>query len=345
MSGEQNTQGEFMREINILQQGGERAISGLPIHWRLKEHLLLFVATVGIDLVFLFFMTALLVGAVILLDGRIRILQASVGLPLGIMGGLIVIKSIKSLRSAAASIPIILRDWVPFLFIAFIYENMHDVAGRVMNYDIASVMYRWDLMIFGVEPTLWIQKFFSPWLTDVMSVSYALYFAFPLVIMFFLSLLGRRRAFRQMVLCLTFVFIIGFLCYVLFPCSPPRYFIKDLFTNPHHLTGLFVYNRLQDMWDGFSVIGGGAFPSLHVGLSSVALIYAYKYRHFSKLYYWIWVIYIPLVTSLWISTVYLRHHWVIDIFAGWIVAAIGYILAKHTIKLWEHLQHRTVPPY
>jgi membrane-associated phospholipid phosphatase len=94
------------------------------------------------------------------------------------------------------------------------------------------------------------------------------------------------------------------------------------------------------MWDGFSVIGGGAFPSLHVGISTVALLYAYKYRHFSKLYYWMWVLYIPLVTSLWISTVYLRHHWVIDIFAGWIVAAIGYILAKHTIKLWENLQHR-----
>lgn len=70
------------------------------------------------------------------------------------------------------------------------------------------------------------------------------------------------------------------------------------------------------MWDGFSVISGGAFPSLHVGISTVALIYAYKYRYFSKLYYGIWILYIPLVTSLWFSTVYLRHHWVIDIFCG-----------------------------
>lgn len=332
-----------MKEFSVLQRTADRAIPVYPIFPRVKERLLHFVATIGIDLVFLIFMTALLVGAVLILDGHIRFFQASVGLPLGIMGGLILIKGLKSPRQIGTNIPIILRDWVPFLFIAFIYENLHDVAGRVMHYDIAGLMYKWDSLIFGVEPTMWMQKIFSPLLTDLMSISYALYFAFPLMIMFFLSLSGRRRAFRCMVLCLTFVFIIGFLCYVLFPCSPPRYFIRDLFNMPHRLTGIFLYNNLQGMWDGFSVIGGGAFPSLHVGISSVALIYAYKYRHFSKLYYFLWVLYIPLVTSLWVSTVYLRHHWFIDIVAGWIVAFVGHYFAGHTIQLWEKLQRRSHP--
>lgn len=334
MATQNGTRGELIKDIGALEHGVTSPLV------RGREYLLYLVATMGIDLLFVIFMTALLIAAVVILDGHIRVFQASVGLPLGIMAGLIIIKYIQLPGKAHTNVPIILRDWVPFLFIAFIYENLHDVAGRITQYDVAHYMFRWDGAIFGVQPTVWMQKIFSPLLTDIMSISYALYFAFPLFIMFFLSLSGRRLAFRKMVLCLTFVFIMGFLCYVFFPCSPPRYFMTDLYTSPHRLTGLFLYNNLQGMWDGFSVISGGAFPSLHVGLSSVALIYAYKFRHFSKLYYWIWILYIPLVTSLWVSTVYLRHHWFIDIFAGWIVAFVGYFLAARAIRSWEHLRHK-----
>lgn len=337
MASRNDTQGELVKEYGLL--------TGLSIRERVKDGLLYLIATMGIDLIFVIFMTALLVAAVAILHGHIRILQASVGLPLAIMAGLIVIKYIKSPPDAAKNIPIILRDWVPFLFIAFIYENLHDVAGRVMHYDIAGTMYHWDEILFGLQPTVWMQKFYSPLLTDLMSVSYALYFAFPLAIMFFLSLSNRRRAFRRMVLCLTFSFIIGFLCYVFFPCSPPRYYMPQLYTDPHRLTGLFLYNQLQGMWDGFSVISGGAFPSLHVGISTVALIYAFKFRKMTRLNQFIWYLYIPLVTSLWVSTVYLRHHWFVDILAGWIVAFVSYFLAEWSLRMWNHLRMRFSLPH
>lgn len=345
MATRNDTESELVKEFTTLERATEGSITGLSIRARIKEGLLYFVAAMGIDLIFVILMTALLIAAVVILDGHIRVFQASVGLPLGIMAGLIIIKYIQDPRKAHTNIPIILRDWVPFLFIAFIYENLHDVAGRITQYDVASYMYHWDKMIFGVQPTVWMQNIFSPWLTDVMSISYALYFAFPLLIMFFLSLSGRRRAFRRMVLCLTFVFIIGFLCYVFFPCSPPRYFMPDAYTHPHRLSGIFLYNQLQGMWDGFSVIGGGAFPSLHVGISSVALIYAYRFRNMTRLNTVIWYLYIPLVTSLWVSTVYLRHHWFIDILAGWVVAFLSYFLAERSLKMWNKLRMQFSLPH
>ena len=98
------------------------------------------------------------------------------------------------------------------------------------------------------------------------------------------------------------------------------------------------------MWDNLSVVSGGAFPSLHVGISGVALIYAYKYRNISKLNTVIWYLYIPLVTSLWFSTVYLRHHWIIDIFAGWAVALGSYFLAERLLKVWLKLRARFALP-
>lgn len=344
MSTEERTQSRLVNEMNNLQ--GERAalrVPALPRGAGLRDKLLYLVALMGVDLIALIAMTIMLVGTVLAMGRPIRFFQASVGFPLGIMAGVLLVKLIQHPRDIMINAPTVLRDWVPFLFINFIYENMHDVAGHVMTFDIAGFLYDWDVAIFGVEPTLWMQKIYTPFLTDYMAFAYALYFVFALVLMFFLSLHGHRRAFRHIAMALTFSFILGFLGYIFFPCSPPRYFLTEMFTTGA-LHGPLLYDRLQAMWDGFSVVGGGAFPSLHVGISSVALIYAWKYRYFSRLYRVLFCIYVPFVVSLWISTVYLRHHWVIDIFAGWAVAYIGYRLADLSLRKWNRLRRRFAFP-
>ena len=54
----------------------------------------------------------------------------------------------------------------------------------------------------------------------------------------------------------------------------------------------------------------GAFPSLHAAVSCLSLYYARKYcpRFFPFL--------LIFVVGLLVSTVYLRHHWVVDLLAG-----------------------------
>lgn len=309
---------------------------------RLWDRSLHFFAIVGPDLCLASVMTIIFLAAVWMLDGHIRVLQASVGVPLGIMLSLILYRSfLNSINGERKhNILIILRDWLPFLFVCFIYENLHDLSGLVQKPDIAPLLMKMDIAIFGFEPTIWAQKIHHPILTDIMAVSYAMYFILPLVIMFFLSQENRRFEFRKMALALTFAFLLGFAGYVLFPASPPRYLIQNLFTDPVRLNGPLIFNRLQDMWDGFSVISCGAFPSLHVGISAVALLYAWQFRNYSRLYKWIWWLYIPLVTSLWFSTVYLRHHWFVDILAGLAVAILAFIFSEYMLKLWKHIRAR-----
>lgn len=310
-----------------------------------RELALFRVATLGFDLVILMGMALLLVATDVAMGGTIRFLQATVALPLGIMIASIVIKVRQSPDEWKGGVAKMLRDWVPFLLIVFIYENMHDVAGQVVDFDFADALNKWDLMLFGIEPTIWAQRFHSPLATDLFSISYALYFAEPLFIMFLLSMWDMRREFRHMALALTLTFIMGFLGYVFLPASPPRYFIEHLFDNPARLHGVFLFEKLQGAWDGLSVISGGAFPSLHVGLSAVALIYAYKYRNVNKTFRIIWYTYVPLILSLWFSTIYLRHHWVVDIFAGWAVAALGYVGAAGLMRVWARLRERYELPF
>lgn len=315
------------------------------LHRALRERLLNRIAVLGFDLSILIGMSILLLGSVLALGGRVRLSQASVLLPLLCMLAALVLRAWCHPLVWREDIGRILRDWVPFLLIVFIYENMHDVAGQVMGFDFAAKLNEWDIAIFGVEPTIWAQNIFSPLLTDIMAVSYGMYFALPLFIMFLLSLWGRRNEFRHMSMCLTLCFLMGFLGYVFLPASPPRYFIEQLYTDPTKLYGLFIFNKLQGAWDGLSVISGGAFPSLHVGISSVALIYAYRFRNLNRTCELIWYAYIPLVTCLWFSTVYLRHHWVIDIVAGWFVAIIGFFCANYLMKVWGNLRGRFGLPF
>ncbi len=52
---------------------------------------------------------------------------------------------------------------------------------------------------------------------------------------------------------------------------------------------------------------------------------------------WLAIIGSWLAVNIWISTVYLRHHWVVDIFAGWIVAAVAYYAAGWVRRTWQRI--------
>jgi len=345
MATERNSTGQFTEQRPIYRDNKRTKLTFEALVRGLFDRFLYRMATLGFDLIILMGMTILLVGSVLALGGHVRLFQATVLLPLIIMAAAIAVTIKRNPSGWRESSTYILRDWVPFLLIVFIYENMHDVAGQVMGFDIAGYLQSMDIAAFGVDPTIWAQKIFTPLLTDLFSISYALYFFQPLLIMFLLSLWGMRYEFRHMALSLTVCFILGFLGYVFLPCSPPRYFIEHLYTDPARLHGLFLFDRLQGAWDGLSVISGGAFPSLHVGLSAVALIYAFKYRNLNRTCKIVWYAYIPLVTSLWFSTVYLRHHWVMDIFAGLFVAGFGYLVANVMMPVWRSLRQRYGLPF
>ncbi|MFO1520314.1 MAG: phosphatase PAP2 family protein [bacterium] len=318
---------------------------------RFWQVLLIAVALLGVDFVFLMGMTLLLTTLVHVMDGHIRWFQTSMGLPLAILSLAIlydfgkflyflIIHKKNQARQFLAQIPVILRDWTPFLLVDFIYENLHDLSGRFNHHDIAALLYRGDLALFGVEPTLWMQKFTTTFLTDVMAILYAPYLAYPLILMLLLSLSSRRNQFQQISIAVCFTFLLGFVCYVLFPAQPPRFYLEHVFTNPPHLNGSFIYYHLQGVWDNLSAVRGAAFPSLHAAISSVALIYAFRFRNLSWVYRFLFYAYIPLVVGLWISTVYLRHHWVIDLFAGGTVAILASLLSDRVIRFSQKLRLR-----
>ena len=48
----------------------------------------------------------------------------------------------------------------------------------------------------------------------------------------------------------------------------------------------------------------------------------------------LFVILLPLVLGLWVSTIYLRHHFVVDLLAGFALAPLAYVLAPKLDAWW-----------
>ena len=77
-----------------------------------------------------------------------------------------------------------------------------------------------------------------------------------------------------------------------------------------------------------------AFPSLHSAVSSLSLVYAWRYcRRFFP-------ILLAFVIPLLVATVYLRHHWVVDLLAG--VLLVPWVL--WITPRFERWWNREAPP-
>jgi membrane-associated phospholipid phosphatase len=235
-------------------------------------------------------------------------------------------------RFPGSSLVASLRETVPLLACFLIYTNLHDTIGFVNPHDVHHWLVALDGMIFGVQPCVWAERFVTPALTELMQFLYFNFFWIAPSTSVVLLLQGRWHEFRTATRGVIGCFFIGYALYVLFPAAPPRLVLAAEFTK--NLRGYAV---------GFSSLNAGAFsllptdsraafPSLHTAASSVALFYAF--RHLRPLFYLL----LPFVLGLWASTIYLRHHYFVDLVAGWALAPVAVWLAPRIDAWWAARQ-------
>ncbi len=227
-----------------------------------------------------------------------------------------------------------LRQCLPFAVCVLIYTNLHDTIGFVNTHDVHATLDRLDRAILGVQPSLWAERFVSPGRTELMTFLYGNFFwiapAVPL------GLLARRRwrEFRTATLGIVTCFYLGYALYVALPAAPPRLYLARQF----HVTLKGYPNLLFSLSQRALALlpadSRAAFPSLHAAVSLLAL--AYAWRHLRPAF---WVL-LPFVLGLWVSTIYLRHHYFVDLAAGWLLAPLAFWLAPGLDRLWERLRQR-----
>jgi membrane-associated phospholipid phosphatase len=231
----------------------------------------------------------------------------------------------------SSSVPRSLRGVLPFLACILIYTNLHDTIGFVNPHDVHAALADMDRALFGVVPCVWAERFVTPARTEVMALLYAGFFWIAPAVPVVLLVQRRGREFRDAMLGIVTCFYMGYALYVIFPAAPPRlYLAHDFQVNLKGYPNM-LYAASERTLDLLPEQSRAAFPSLHAAVSLLALVYGW--RHARRLF---WLL-LPFVLGLWISTVYLRHHYVVDLLAGWLLAPLALVLAPRIERGWRRL--------
>lgn len=224
------------------------------------------------------------------------------------------------------------REVLPFLACVLIYTNLHDTIGFVNPHDIHLTLAALDRDIFGVVPAVWAERFVSPGLTELMQFFYVSFAWIATSTSLILLATRRWREFRATTLGVIVCFYLGYVLYLAFPAAPPRLvLVYEFKQNLQGYPNVFS-NLSARAFALLPVDSRAAFPSLHAAVSLLALVYAWRYVRA-----WFWVL-LPFALGLWVSTIYLRHHYAVDLLAGWLLAPGALGLAPRLDAWWGRRQ-------
>jgi len=225
-----------------------------------------------------------------------------------------------------------LREILPFLVCILIYTNLHDTIGFVNPRDVHHTLAALDEALFGVQPCVWAERFVTPARTEVMQLFYMSFLWIAPSTSVILLLRRRWREFRAVTMAVLVCFYLGYFLYVIFPAAPPRLvFVYDFTRSLEGYPRLFS-NLSARAFTLLPVDSRAAFPSLHAAVSLVALVHAWRHARG-----WFWVL-VPFTLGLWVSTIYLRHHYAVDLVAGWALAPLAVTLAPRLDAWWTRRQ-------
>jgi membrane-associated phospholipid phosphatase len=170
-----------------------------------------------------------------------------------------------------------------------------------------------------------MERWVVPWFTDVMSLAYLSYYFLPITLVVVLYGKNRVAEFNMSIFVLTFGYYLSFVGYILFPAIGPRFTLTHLQTVP--LEGSLITDLVRDGLNALEHNKRDCMPSGHTQIVLMTLFLAHRYERL--LFY----IFLPIICGLILSTVYLRYHYVVDLFAGGAMA-VGCIMVGPRLFGW-----------
>jgi len=188
-----------------------------------------------------------------------------------------------------------------------------------------------EASVLGVQPTVWIQRFIRPWLTEWMMFCYVFYLpVYPILSL----LIYRRHGEEKNEGYLFFIALAIVLCtlgFMIFPVAGPMRHIGELHAVP--LRGYF-FTAVSEFIRGRIHTPGGTIPSMHCAAATIMWWAAYRYARPA------FFVLAPIILSLYVSTVYGRFHYVFDVAIGIATAFLTMALGPILINAWNRFKLR-----
>jgi membrane-associated phospholipid phosphatase len=230
--------------------------------------------------------------------------------------------------------------------LAWWYPDTYELNRIFMNMD--YIFAGWEQSLFGFQPALVFAKNFpSHIISELMDMGYFMYYpiiAYVALYYFFL----KYQEFERCTFILMAAFLIYYVIFIFVPVAGPTFYYEavgfhdiangvfpalgdyfnthtDCLPSPGDPDGLF-YRLVEDAKDA-GERPTAAFPSSHVGISTVCMLLAIHTR--KK-----WLVYsiLPIYLFLCMATVYIQAHYLIDAIAGMVSAVVIYFVLLFATK-------------
>ncbi len=207
------------------------------------------------------------------------------------------------------------RHWYPLPYVASCFKVVALLIPPIRGVQLDAEIAHLDRVIWGANPTVWLERVHVPWLTEFLQVVYSLFVPAVLLVAALLWRRGRLAAFRYYAFLISLGFLASYVGYVLVPVRGPRFLLAGL--QHFELHGLWLFGWLQQTLDRLESAHYDCFPSGHTELTLLAW---WSSRQISMKLFRAYSVYSILIVF---ATVYLRYHYTIDVFAG---AALAFAL-------------------
>ena len=197
------------------------------------------------------------------------------------------------------------------------FQRMRTAVPSLRSYRADEDLRALDSLLFGETPSLLLEYWIEPWLNDLMSACYFLFLPYLAISMIW-YLLTKLELAKRFYAGLFSLYGFRFLGYLAVPASGPHLAMAEDFHVP--IVGIW-FTEINSALMAAGSNGTDVFPSLHCAVSCYLLLFDRRYRP------WRYRAYLVPCVGLWLSTVYLRYHYFVDLVAGFALAVFSLWLA------------------
>ena len=237
------------------------------------------------------------------------------------------------------------------------YPDTYEFNRLFLNLD--HVFASWEQAVFGCQPALvFSQDYASPVVSELLTMGYVSYFPMIGAVAFY-YFWWRQERLPYAVFVILASFFLFYVIFIFLPVAGPQFYyeavgvdeialghfpdIGHYFLNhqeslpiPGYEDG--VFHHLVQQTHNAGERPTAAFPSSHVGISTVLVWLVWEKRKAEKR---AWAMFIPIVILtllMFFATFYIQAHYAIDAFAGLLTGTVMYFLFR---GLYGILRHKT----
>jgi membrane-associated phospholipid phosphatase len=234
----------------------------------------------------------------------------------------------------------VVHYWYIAPLILFTFKELYFLIKPIRQSDFDYLFIEIDRWIFGTDPTVFLQNYSHPLLTEILQIVYGIFYILPIILGLALQRKKRFTALDYAVFSIVYGFFLSYIGYFALPGIGPRFTLHQFESINTELPGLLLTDFLREIVNiGESIPAGTVnpaeavqrdiFPSGHTMITLLVMYLSVKLKSRSKFFL------VPVGILLIFATVYLRYHYVIDLIGGALLMIFSVWSGKYLFNWWQ----------